>query len=276
MEEYPQMPDSSDVRHRRPALAALAIAAALGSLAVPAYAQTTPPAAAAAPAQGGADQGTLIQQPALDLLKKVSDKLKAAKTISVEVRDIRQVPTSAGQMISLITEAEYDMQRPDKLRIEATVGAVDTLYLYDGSTISILDKPSKMYVSEEAPATTQEALAMLATEHGIQFGVEDFLVEDPYAVLSKDLTHAYVVGQTALDDDKTTQLVFAAPGLEYQLWVDEASSLPKLMTVTYLGLPTPAHFMVEFDDWELDGPVSADAFKFSAPEGSKKIDFLPN
>lgn len=241
------------------------LAAAAAVIGAPARAQTAP---AMPPGQ------PIIEQPALDALKAMCDTLAATQAFTVSVRDVRQVPTTAGQMLDVIGEYDVQVQRPDKLRMEGTTGAVDTQLLYDGQTLSILDKPKNFYVSETVSGDLESALAQMQQKHGIRFGLNDFLVKDPYALFSKGLTNAYVAGDVTLDGIKTRQLVFATSDTEYQLWIDPSTRLPKMLSATYLDTqPRPTHLAVEFDDWKT-GPASA-TFTFVPPSGSAPIKFLP-
>lgn len=243
----------------------LAVAAAF-VVTAPAHAQTAAPAMP--PGQ------PIIEQAALDLLKSMCDTLAAAQTFAVSVRDVRQVPTTAGQMLDLIGEYDVQVQRPDKLRMEGTMGSVDTLLLYDGAKLAILDKPKKLYVSENVSGDLESALGQMEQKHGIRFGLDDFLAKDPYALFSKGLTSAYVVGEVTLDGIRTEQLVFATADTEFQLWIDPSTKLPKLLSATYLDTaPRPTHLAVEFDDWKT-GPASG-TFTFVPPSGSAPIKFLP-
>lgn len=235
----------------------------------PALAQTgTPPAPEAAAPK------PVKEQAALDLLKQVSDKLAAARSFSVSVRDLREVATTPGQMMTLVTDARFLVQRPNRLRVEAVVGTADTLMIYDGTTFAVLDKTKNFYATAAAPATLDDMLETVGRKHGIHLAVSDFLVADPYALLSKGLVNAYVAGDALLDGVLTKQAVFSAPGIEFQIWIDPATSLPKLMTEAYLGGRRPVNFLIEFDSWNLDAKPGADAFAFSPPAGAKPIDFL--
>lgn len=259
------------IMHVQPKRALLPLVAALAGLAaLPAAAQTTPPASAQAPAPAAQP---VKEQAALDMLKQMCDKLAATQAFSVSVRDVRQVATTTGQMIDLVGEFDIQVARPDKVRMEGTIGAIDTIVNYDGSKMVILDKPKNLYVSEDVTGDLQTALNNMEQKHGVEFGVTDFLAKDPYPIFTQGLTNAIVVGDVKLDDVPMKQLAFATPTTEYQLWIDPATSLPKLLSATYLDTqPRPAHFAVEFDDWKLGAP-STD-FKFTPPNGASQITFM--
>jgi len=256
----------------RDALAGVALLAAV-TAPLPALAQD-----AAAPAAGTVAPTApepVLEQAAIDLLKKVSDTLAAAKSFIVEVKDMRQVPSSAGQMLTFINSAEITIERPDKMRADAVIGGVDTVFVYDGKALSILDEEKNLYTSVEAPGTLDTVFNLVAAKHGINFAVSDFLANDPYAILGKDLTSAYEGPATEIDGDPVRHLVFSTPGVDWQLWVDPDTNLPRLFVATYVDEPGQPHFVVGFEDWEIDEKPDAGDFVLDPPSDAVKIEPLP-
>lgn len=256
----------------RDALAGVALLAAV-TAPLPALAQD-----AAAPAVGTVAPTApepVLEQAAIDLLKKVSDTLAAAKSFIVEVKDMRQVPSSAGQMLTFINSAEITIERPDKMRADAVIGGVDTVFVYDGKALSILDEEKNLYTSVEAPGTLDTVFNLVAAKHGINFAVSDFLANDPYAILGKDLTSAYEGPATEIDGDPVRHLVFSTPGVDWQLWVDPDTNLPRLFVATYVDEPGQPHFVVGFEDWEIDEKPDAGDFVLDPPSDAVKIEPLP-
>ncbi len=234
-------------------------------------------AAFAAPAMAAeAAPKPLIEQGALDALKKMSDTLKAAKAIELSITDFREVPSSQGQMVTLVTSADITAERPNKFRAEANFNGAETSFVFDGKNFTALDKGKNLYVTAELGADTMEAFfKKLQESRGIEFSVADFLASDPYAIFSKDLTNAYDVGTTTIDGVTTQHLVFSAKGLEWQLWIDPATNLPRLFTVIYNDVPREPRFLVNFKSWNLKATPAADAFTFTPPKDAASISFLP-
>lgn len=230
------------------------------------------PAAQAA----GATPQPIVQQAALDLLKKMSDTLKAAPAMTLSVIDFREVPTTQGQMITLVTNADVTVKRPNSFLAEAVVNGVPTTFSYDGKTFSILDKAKNVYVSEPVASETLDAFFKRLDEaHGIQFSIADFLSSDPYAALTAKLENAYDVGDTVIDGITTTHLVFSAPGIEWQVWIDPATALPRLFAAAYTDMPREPRFLVSFRAVDINAKPTAGAFTFTPPKDARAITFLP-
>ena len=107
-------------------IAGLAVAATVGAQTAPPAAATTTPPAKAAPAAKAAKPAKkapaggykLVVEPrAMDLLKAVSTKLAAAKSMSFTATVGYEYPSKLGPPIVYTTRYDVTMQRPDKLRI---------------------------------------------------------------------------------------------------------------------------------------------------------------
>lgn len=258
-------------------MGAAAFAAVVGMAAVPAFAQSAAPATNAQPENPAAANGEqpIIEQKALDLLKAMSTKIAAAKTFSASIRDMREIPSSQGQMLTFFSSAKFAVERPNKMRADIINDGVDTLAIYDGKTLTMFDEQKNFYVKADAPPTLDELIKFAAQAHGIHFAIADFLASDPYAVFSEGLTNAYVVGPTKIEGAPVQHLAFAAKGIEFELWLDDSSNLPRLFTVTYLDAPGVPHFLVQFTRWSPDVSFPGDFFTFTPPKGATAIDFLP-
>jgi hypothetical protein len=233
------------------------------------------PASPAPQASAGQDgQKPIMDQAALDALKKATAKIAEAKSFSLKAYGSREVPSTQGQMLTFFDTVDVEVKRPNKLHADIRSGDNDLAVFYDGKTVTIADDAKKLYASAAAPDTLDAFLTEAAPKHGLQLPMADFLGSDPYAVLTKGLTNAYEVGPALIDGTATRHFAFAAPGLEYQLWLDAKTSLPRLMTVTYLDATRAPHFTVIFKDWSFRN-VTDSAFRFTPPKNAAKIDFLP-
>ena len=177
-------------------------------------------------------------------------------------------------MLTLFDSANVAVKRPDKLKAEIRAGDTEIDVYYDGKTVTLSDDKAKLYAVADAPATLDAFLTDAATKQGVHLPMADFLASDPHAQLTAGLTHAYDAGTTTLDGKSVRHLVFAKPGVEYQLWLDSKSDLPRMMAVTYVDAPRAPRFSVSFEDWKFRDRRDSN-FSFSPGKSASKIDFLP-
>jgi hypothetical protein len=111
---------------------------------------------------------------------------------------------------------------------------------------------------------------------GIYFPSADVMFSDPYAVLTKDLTSAFVVGPAAVDGVPCEHLAFMGPGVNWEIWIATGkSALPRRLLVTYTQVQNFPRFLVEFADWNLKPKLAASRFVFKTPSNATQIAFVP-
>jgi hypothetical protein len=214
-----------------------------------------------------------IDQKALASLKRMSDTLAAAKSFTYKSSAIFEVPAKTGQFLTLFSNADIALQRPDKLRARMTGEAPHFDFFYDGKTVSAFAPGTKVYSSTKAPATIDAMLPDLEEETGIRFATAPLLLSNPFRVLTRGLTSAVVVGPSMVRGTVCEHLAFRAPGLNWEIWID-SSALPRRLAVTFTDRPNLPRTLVEFSDWNLYPWLRAGDFVFRKPAGATGIPFL--
>jgi hypothetical protein len=215
-------------------------------------------------------------QYALGLLKRATDRLSAASNFTFKTTSSVEVPSPVGQTLNYFSSAEVAVRRPNMLMAKKTGdGPAFDLY-YDGKTFGAIDPKLKLYAQMAAPPTLDALIPLVLEKTGIHFPYADVLYSDVYGVVTKDLTSAYWVGKTTIDGVVCDHLAFAAPGLEWQIWLGpEKDPLPRRLAVTYLTLERQPRFLVNFSDWNLKARFSDKRFEFKQPADAKPIEFRP-
>jgi len=245
-------------------------AAALFMAPVAIWAQAAAPAKAAAPA---------VDQRALDMLKKMSDALSQAKTVSFQARSMVPVRAPDGTWINLYGTSQVVMQGPDKLFASTGGDFAAHDFYFDGKTITMYSPAKNLYAVKGAPATIDAMIEEAYREEGRSFPYADILVSEPYAVLTEGLIKAFYVGQSEIrplagkGSVKTDHLVFLNKEVEWQIWIDTGDHLPRMVCATYLDDAREPSYTVEFGDWKINEAVTGDTFIFKNATNAAKIDF---
>jgi len=111
---------------------------------------------------------------------------------------------------------------------------------------------------------------------GIPLPYADLLFSNVYAAFSKDVTYSEALGRVNVNGVPCEHLVFAAPGIEWQIWLGpQQDPLPHRLAVTYLDDEHRPRFMVTFSDWDLKARLPASRFEYTPPS-TAKLDRLPS
>ncbi len=218
----------------------------------------------------------MMQQPALDQLKRMSTALAAAKAISLRSSSTVEVPAKTGQFVTLFATSEITLQRPDKLRVNVTGEVPNYEFYYDGKTIVASATGDKVYSITPAPTTIDAMMPFADEKTGIHFATADVLFSDPYAMLTQGVTSAFVVGKDTIQGTPCEHLAFRSPGVNWEIWIESGpSALPRRLAVTYTTVTNFPRFLVEMSDWNLQPSLAAGNFDFKKPADAKEITFQP-
>ncbi|MEI2780892.1 MAG: DUF2092 domain-containing protein [Candidatus Competibacter sp.] len=249
-------------------LSSLAWGAAFGQEKAP---PPAPPAPATTPAQPATAR--VMEQGALDLVKKMSAKLAATRSFVVRTRSSTEAPGGTGQFLTFFTEAVVAVERPNKLSAEIRGDAPPFDFHFDGTQMTAYEPTRKLYATADAPKTLDELVPFAAKTAGILLPFEDVLYSDPHAALTKDATSAFYAGFSVIRGARCEHVALAAPGIEGQIWIDAKTDLPCLIAGTLTKVQGAPRFAVEYYDWKLDPKLPEHLFAFAPPKGATRMDF---
>jgi hypothetical protein len=215
-----------------------------------------------------------LDQKALDHLKRMSATLGAAKAFTFRTNSTVEVPAKNGQFVTLFANSEIALKRPNKLRVKVAGEVPNFDFTYDGSTVAAFAPNNNVYSIAKAPESVDTMLPFIEKETGIHFASAYVLFSDPYAVLSKGLTSALVVGSDTVQGVPCEHLAFRAPGVNWEIWIESGErALPRRLVITYTDTTNFPRFFVEFSHWNLHPWLSDGDFEFKKPADAKEIAF---
>lgn len=106
-------------------------------------------------AASGAQAG---EAEAKGLLKAMSDYLAAQQVISLGYDANFEVVTTDHQKLLLANSGTIDLSRPDKIRATRAAGFANLEMVFDGKTLSMLDKDANLYAQAETPGTIEHLI----------------------------------------------------------------------------------------------------------------------
>jgi hypothetical protein len=241
----------------------------------PAQAAPQTPEPAAPPGRPETAPTPIMEQRALDLLKRMSTTLGVTKAFTYRSRSTVEVPAKTGQLITLFATSDVALERPNKLRVHVTGEVPNFEFYYNGTTIAAFAPKNQVYSVASAPNTLDAMLKFVMDNTGMYFPSADVMYSDPYAMLTKDLTSAFMVGPTTVEGVPCEHLAFMGPGVNWEIWIETGKrTLLRRLVVTYTEVQNFPRFLVEFADWNLKPKLAASHFVFKKPSNAKQIEFV--
>jgi hypothetical protein len=110
-----------------------------------------------------------IEPEALEILKAMSNKLQAAKSISFSVKTAFDEPAKNGQPLFYMIQSAVSLQRPNMLKVVVSGDGPPSQFFYDGKTMmEFLPKENLVGVAD-APPTLEEMFDDAYENAGIYF-----------------------------------------------------------------------------------------------------------
>jgi hypothetical protein len=249
---------------------ALAGTAAFALLATaPAAAQT----AAAAPT--GPQPPKLVLEPEAEAaLNRMGATLRALASFEV-VSDFSYERVYPGNHKLMSTgRTSYIIQQPDRMVIDMESAATHRRLFYNGKTMTLAALKAGRYVTFPVSGRVTDVLAAASEDYGIEFPLQDlFRWGDPSSTVVRP-TAGYRIGESLVDGRVMVQYAFSQPGVDFQIWLDEAGNqaLPVKMVITNTEVPAQPQFVARYR-WNQAPAITADTFTFKPGPNDKLVDF---
>lgn len=92
--------------------------------------------------------------------------------------------------------------------------------------------------------------------------------------MAGDLVTAFYIGQSQVVVGTTTDMVaFATRDVFAQIWIGAEDKLPRRLYAVYLNDPARLRHVLELSNWELNRPITEDAFASAKASGAARMSF---
>jgi len=216
-----------------------------------------------------------IDPKAGEVLQQTCDYLKNLRQFSVQAEITEDVLLTSGQRIQSGRSLEAAVRRPDRLRAESVGDMDNRLLVYDGKTITLLDRTKNFYTTITAPPDLDAALEHGTQAFNLRAPLADLIYTKAYEYLTEGVLSGFYVGLSKVQGVPCHHLAFREKDIDWQIWVEDGPTpLPRKFLITdktAQGL----QFTAVFTKWNTSPQLEDGLFTFVAPEKAEKIDILP-
>jgi hypothetical protein len=221
----------------------------------------------------GAAAATEKDASAMALLKRMCDRLQAARTFTVRGQVSLELPLPGGTLATFFNDYEIAVRRPDGLAAHRIGDLPDFRFAYDGKSMTVHVPGEGKWGSMSAPATLDAMLPAAGEHGGLNMPFDELLVANPHAAITAGVTEVVGAGQATVRGKKVEHIVLSSPELHVEYWIDPGTALPARSLVVYVDHPLRPHFMVEYAEWKLDAELPAATFTLPRPQGAAEVSF---
>jgi hypothetical protein len=221
------------------------------------------------------DPGTPAEKAARgdELLRKMSDTLKAAPAFSFTVSESHERVRRNGQKQPYTLTREVVVRRPDRLWSHTT-GSDDRniKVTYDGAMVTIVGDRQKVFATIKAPPTLDKMLDLVSDRYDLRVAVSDFLYSSPYdSFADREATGGWV-RRTTVDGRSCEEVAYSLKAVDFTLSMTTAEpTLPCQVEITYKAEPGRPVSRLVFSKWNLQPQAPDTLFVAHVPQGYERI-----
>jgi hypothetical protein len=208
-----------------------------------------------------------------ELLRGMSDTLKAANTFSFTVAESHERMRRNGQKQPYTLKRDVVVRRPDRLWSHVTGSdGRDVKIAYDGKTVTVVGDTHKVYATIKAPATLDETLDLITERYDLRLAVADFLYSSPHDSFAEHAATGGWVRRTTVDGASCDEVSYTMKTVDFTLSVaTEEPILPCVALITFKEEPGRPVTRLVFSNWDLQAQAPDSRFAIQVPNGYEAI-----
>jgi len=208
-----------------------------------------------------------------EIMKRMSAFLARTPRFALEAEEAVDEVSVGAPRLQLTNLRRVAVARPDRFAADATGDSLNRAVVYDGHTLSTLDKARNVYFTVQAPATIDSTLDAIEEKLGLVVPLSDFLYADPYAVLMEGVLYGEYRGIHLAAGVPCHHLAFTQEQIEWQIWIDAGDEpLPRKLLIAYVDEPGVPQYSATIKRWSLKPAFTDQLFRFDPPEGAKRVE----
>lgn len=209
------------------------------------------------------------------ILQEMSSYLGGITTLSMNADIDFEFITKEGQKLQLSAAASIVMERPNKLHITRKGAFANTEFFFDGEVLTMLGRNLNVYIQTPVSGTIEDAIVNYELETGLPAPGADLMFTDSYEVLAGGVDTGAYLGTAYVGGVECHHLAFREENVDWQLWIKTGNEpLPMKYIITTKWVTGAPQYELRLRDWMTSPKISESEFKFSAPEGAKKVEYI--
>jgi hypothetical protein len=205
-------------------------------------------------------------------LRRMSDYVGGLKTFKVDATTVDEKVTADGQKVQALQQSTLTVRRPGELRVDRLGPNGHATFIYDGKRFALYNRDKKVYATEAAPPTLDEAVDKARERLHVDAPAADLIVPDSYDTLIDGVVTGRYIGLEPIDGVMAHHIAVTKDDVDWQLWIkDGPDAVPLRFVITSKDLPAQPQFTAEMHHWQPKVAVPASTFAFRPPPGAEHI-----
>jgi hypothetical protein len=209
---------------------------------------------------------------AKSLFKAMSDYLAAQKALSFDVDSNLEIVTKQKQKLALASSGTLTLNRPDKVHVTRKGGFANIEMVFDGKTLTAIEKDANVYAQVDAPGTIDNLVDELRDKYHRPVPAADLLMSNPYDQLMPLVVDTKDLGSGVIRGVECDHLAFRTKEVDWQIWIAQGGRpYPCRYVITSIKTTGSPQYTIDVTAWKAGAEVGSDAFNLAIPAGAKKM-----
>lgn len=210
-----------------------------------------------------------IDRKADDVLVAMANKLATAKQLTIQGERTVDPGFIPGAAVPQTADITAMVGAADRFAAHVKGSGIDRKMWYDGDEFTLLDVNANAYATVPAPETMDELFALMEAQFGYAPPLADFVMNDPYLRLTKDVLTGTYVGREYLGGIQYDHLAFTEADRDWELWVSVDDHLPAWLAIVAKGVGAQPEMRLSIALIDLDVDHPDETFEFAPPPGAR-------
>ncbi|WP_371835351.1 MULTISPECIES: DUF2092 domain-containing protein [Ochrobactrum] len=225
-------------------------------------------------AQEGEAASDRIEPASIQALENMGKHLQSLQKFSLNSQTSVDAVLDTDQKLEFGGEVSYEVERPNKLRIDLKTDVVQGEFIYNGTTLTYVSPSNNTYAQAPAPATIKETLEEAAQKYHLTFPLADlFAWGTPDAPIG-EIAEGFHVGNAMVNGKPTDHWAYRTGDQDFEVWIaSDGPPLPLKVSLVDRDDQTRPR-MTAVLNWNETPDIQASAFEFTPPADAQKLRFL--
>lgn len=215
-----------------------------------------------------------IDEQADSLMRKMSRTLQEASTLAFSAETTVDEVLVSGQKLQRGALVSALVKRPSRVLAIRDGDMGVRKFSYDGRTITVFDPGLGLFATAEVPGSIDDALAHLREKYDLILPLGDLIQGGFYEEIRPRVTSGRYLGRHRVGRTPCHHLAYTMPNVDWQIWMEEGTTLPRKIVITYKTLPGSPQFTAVIGEWQLSEPLPDEAFRMEIPDDASRIEIM--
>ncbi|SDB59374.1 DUF2092 domain-containing protein [Bauldia litoralis] len=213
------------------------------------------------------------EQDARRIFQEMSDYLGSQSAFSFDYDAALDLVTNEGQTLTLASSGKASVARPDKISASRTGGFAEIEMVFDGKTLTFVNKGADTYTEIEIPGDLDNLIDTLRDTYQRPLPAADLLMSDVDGQLMPLVTDVKDLGSGVVGGVECNHFAFRTQDVDWQIWIAGGDEpYPCRYTISSSKVAGSPQYTLVVSNWKTGADAMVGDFKVTIPAGATKVD----